>query len=556
MSVTDLDRHATVASDAKAMRTVAWARVILVAVLAGVGSFLDHHDGLFLLIGLVWVPWSAAVLLAADDEVRLLARVGGPLGDVAALFAVQLLAPQAQHAVLFGYLVTVVFTTFTAGRVLAGALAAAALTLSLVASSQAPSDERLTSAEVLPFAGALVAVLLLARRSLSVHARVSARAEGLRTKADVILATVVGGVVVTDRTGRVIEANPAAERIVGAGGPLAGHTCAEALGLHSGAKTLDCSDGCPLLLLAGPDVSQGQELWRVNAAGEKQPILARAVTLSTSDGIEVVHSIQDITRLKQAEEAKTLFLATASHELKTPLTVINGFAETLTRYQDLDPETQQMALTAIRTRGKELARVVDRLLLSSRIEAGKVALVTQPVALLPLLRERVASLAQVTDRSISCDLPESLQEVRAEPDALITVMDHLLENALKYSPDGGSVEVTAVEDGDRTRITVTDHGIGMDAEQAAHCFDKFWQAESTDVRRFGGTGIGLYIVHSLVEAMDGRITVSSTPGKGTGFTVELSAASAVPGPRESGQGESTSIREFMRQIGVPSGGTR
>jgi len=100
---------------------------------------------------------------------------------------------------------------------------------------------------------------------------------------------------------------------------------------------------------------------------------------------------------------------------------------------------------------------------------------------------------------------------------------------------------------------VSDEGIGMDAEQAAQCFDKFWQAEQGDVRRFGGTGIGLYIVRSLVEAMGGRISVRSTVGAGTTFVVELlpGGPSSLPDDDRRGVGESTMIREFMRQIGVP-----
>ncbi len=536
---------------------MAWLRLCVVVGVAAAGSFKPgSHAAVFLLIGLLWIPWACVVLLAADDADRRLARVGGPVGDVVALFTVHVTDSAAARAVLFGYLVVIVFAAFTAGRALATALAAAAVGLSLAASVSAPPGQQLGQDDLLPFASALVAVLLLARRSLSVHELVRARAEGLRTKADVILATVVGGVVVTDRTGTVLQANPAAERILGGPGALAGRPCHEALGLHAGARELDCSRGCALLRLDDKDSSQGQEVWRTTSSGEKQPLLASAVTLTTSEGVEVVHSVQDITRLKQAEEAKTLFLATASHELKTPLTVINGFAETLYRYEDLDAQTQHAALSAIRSRAQELTRVVDRLLLSSRIEGGRVSMSTRPVALPALMRDRADGLAQVTQRTITCTVPDDLQPVLADSDAFVTVIDHLLENALKYSPDGSPVHLAAVDDGDRVRLSVRDSGIGMDAEQAARCFDKFWQAESTDVRRFGGTGIGLYIVHSLVEGMGGAIRVESSPGHGTTFTVELVAVSAVPVPRASGQGEPTSIREFMRQIGVPSGGER
>ena len=132
------------------------------------------------------------------------------------------------------------------------------------------------------------------------------------------------------------------------------------------------------------------------------------------------------------------------------------------------------------------------------------------------------------------------------------MVDHLLDNAIKYSPGGQPVEVEIHAAGDDVLLTVTDAGVGMDAEQAARCFDKFWQAESTDVRRFGGTGIGLYIVRSLVEAMHGDIAVSSALGAGTTFTVRLRRAFAeAPDRGATPDKEPSVIREFMRQIGVP-----
>src|SRR5204863_4560677 len=125
---------------------------------------------------------------------------------------------------------------------------------------------------------------------------------------------------------------------------------------------------CALLALAGPNGNDPNETWRLDASGRKQPLLANAEAVTDDHGrtVEVVHSLRDITRLKQAEEAKTLFLATASHELKTPLTVIRGFADTLLAFDDFDAERRTAALQAIRIRSEELVRIVDRLLLSSR----------------------------------------------------------------------------------------------------------------------------------------------------------------------------------------------
>ena len=275
------------------------------------------------------------------------------------------------------------------------------------------------------------------------------------------------------------------------------------------------------------------EAWRPARDGGRQPLLVSVNALPAADGpdVEVVHSIRDITRLKQADEAKTLFLATASHELKTPLTVINGFAKTLTT-RSLTPQKQREALAAIRRRGEELARVVDRLLLSSRIEAGRAEVSDCSVDLIPLIYERAAALATATDRQIDVDLPDDLAAVSGDPSALTTVVDHLLENAVKYSPDGETVAVTAAAEMANGAcfviVNVADGGVGMDPSTVAHCFDKFWQADASGTRRFGGTGIGLYIVRSLVEAMGGTVSVHSELGNGSVFSFRLPATTARP----------------------------
>ncbi|HET7720584.1 MAG TPA: ATP-binding protein, partial [Acidimicrobiales bacterium] len=241
-----------------------------------------------------------------------------------------------------------------------------------------------------------------------------------------------------------------------------------------------------------------------------------------------------------------------SHELRTPLTVISGFAATLRGDPEPDPAMRDRALAAIERRTVELTKIIDRLLLSSRIEAGRVELKLRPTEVGPLLSERAEALAAATGRTVAVKADGGIPAVQAEPQAFVTVIDHLLDNAIKYSPGGEPVEVEVEVTEMDVRVRVTDAGIGMDPEQAARCFEKFWQAESTDVRRFGGTGIGLYIVHSLVEAMQGDIEVSSELGAGTAFTVTLRRAGAeVPDEEQAPAKEPSVIREFMRQIGVP-----
>src|SRR5581483_2040150 len=436
-------------------------------------------------LGLVGVPWATLVLFAADRPGSPWAVVGGPAGDLAALFAVHWSVPAAADAVLVGYVVVVAFAGYTAGRTVAGPLAVAAVLLAVAAEDLGPGAGSLGTGAVTALAAAVLALVVLLDRTVELQNR--AAADSTR------LARVADSVVVTDSAGCVRECNPAAERLVGL--PLeqvVGRTCAEVLGLRVDDLPLDCSRRCGLLGLASADGARPHETWRLDAAGRPQPLLANAEAVVDDRGrtVEVVHSLRDITRLKQAEEAKTLFLATASHELKTPLTVIRGFADTLLAFDDFDPDRRTAALQAIRIRSEELVRIVDRLLLSSRIEAGRVQVNPVRLELAPLLLERVLSLRAATGRPIELQLDDAVPDVSADGSALASVVDHLLDNALKYSPGGEPVAFRAVAEDTAVRIDVTDGGIGMDAEQAGRCFDKFWQAESTDVRRFGGTGIG------------------------------------------------------------------
>lgn len=393
-----------------------------------------------------------------------------------------------------------------------------------------------------------------------------------KEKSEAILARVGEAVVVTDARGTIKQWNHVAGWHLGwdpamNGGP---RTCAALLGLYDGEESLDCSTGCALLALQqhGDAGTTGRELWRSRIDGRRQPLLATASPLVDSEGtvFEVVHSLRDVTRLKEAEEAKNLFLATASHELRTPLTVIQGFAQLLQSASNEDG-TWDTALDAIARRSLQLNSIVERILLSSRIEAGRVEVHARPLRIEPILREEVNALAASRGREVTLTITDALPEAHADPTAVTSIVQHLLENALKYSPSGGPIEARAWADARRLSISIGDHGVGMDEEQVVRCFDKFWQAESTDVRRFGGTGIGLYIVRSLALAMDGDVRVESVPGVGSTFTVSLPVAGApileagspplVAAPPNLANdapvsSERSTIQEFMRQIGIPA----
>ena len=368
-----------------------------------------------------------------------------------------------------------------------------------------------------------------------------------------------GATMVTDAQGTVLATNPGVAAITGTT-PEAGRPCAAALGLNVGERPLDCSEGCPLVKEAEATSHMGQEVWRRQANGRRQPVLVSARELP--DG-RVVHSLWDASAVKEAEEAKTLFLATASHELKTPLTVIRGFAQLLSSSRLTDESARAEAIAAIERRAIHLGEIVERLLLSSRIEAGRVELERTEVDVTAIATEQVDAVGTSRDYDIALAIQPGTPKVWGDVAALSTVIDHLIDNAVKYSTDGSPISVAIGHSSNTVEIEVADRGIGMTDDELAHCFDRFWQAESGDDRTFAGTGIGLYIVRSMVEAMGGSIQATSEPGLGSMFSVTLRRAD-LPFGEPDGDGddpdqpftpEPSVIREFMRQIGVERRGT-
>jgi signal transduction histidine kinase/ActR/RegA family two-component response regulator len=228
------------------------------------------------------------------------------------------------------------------------------------------------------------------------------------------------------------------------------------------------------------------------------------------------------TELERANQAKNEFLSRMSHELRTPLAAIMGFSE-LFALADLDEQKREWAATIVRA-GKHLLQLVDEVLDISRVEAGELRLSLEPVAVKPLLDEAIELIQPLAEgRRVVIHPPEIADGsgyVRADSQRLKQVMLNLLSNAVKYNREGGEVQVSvdAVDSG-RTRIAVADTGLGIDPESLAKLFTPFERlGAGADVQ---GTGLGLALSRSLVEAMDGTLDVESTPGEGSTFTVEL-----------------------------------
>ncbi len=239
-------------------------------------------------------------------------------------------------------------------------------------------------------------------------------------------------------------------------------------------------------------------------------------------GVEgVVWTVRDMTDRARLERAKSEFVATASHELRSPLTSIKGFVELLARASDGMSERQREFIDIILRSTDRLVELVNDLLDVARIDADRVELERRPTDVGEAIREvaelmgpRLAEKQQRLDVRVSPALPPAV----ADPGRLRQIIANLLTNAHQYTPADGRLGVGAELDDDRILIWVTDSGVGMTAEQVERAFDRFYRASSS------GTGLGLSIVKSLVELHGGQIEVDSQPGRGTTFRLRLPAA--------------------------------
>jgi signal transduction histidine kinase len=242
---------------------------------------------------------------------------------------------------------------------------------------------------------------------------------------------------------------------------------------------------------------------------------------------EQVIDFRDVTAAKELEEAKDLFLATTSHELRTPITVVQGFASTLaSRWDQLADEDRRSAVQTIADRAGALARLVEQLLLGSRAGANQLAVSTASFDLAGLLSTAAAAFRQLSEQHVvTADIAADLPAASGDPMATDIIIGQLLENAIKYSPDGGVVSVAARPLDGGIEVTVTDAGIGIAPADRERIFERFVQGETGDRRRFGGIGLGLYIVRQLARAQGGEVTAHGHDGGGTVMRLRLSAAS-------------------------------
>ncbi len=336
-------------------------------------------------------------------------------------------------------------------------------------------------------------------------AEVAEHAEDAR-RARAVLEGSPSGVLVVDAAGIVVSANPALARLVELRGDPVGRRPIEVVRVAEIQAMVD-------------RVLAGHSLEPVEATSG-----ARDLTLmgaSVPGGALVL--VQDMTRFRTAERARTAFVANVSHELRTPIASVIGFSEAILAGEP-DPDTASMAEAVLRN-GKRLRDLFDDLLELSRIESRSRELPLVRARLAPVLAAAVApAVDAAVERKHVVELhcPEALF-VKTNAEALEAIVRNLALNAVAYTPAGGHITVTATVEGGGVRVEVRDDGIGIEKKHHERIFERFYRVDEGRTRGAGGTGLGLAIVKHLAIATRCRVTVRSALGEGSSFTVHLPA---------------------------------
>jgi len=341
------------------------------------------------------------------------------------------------------------------------------------------------------------------------------------------------GVLVLDNTGRALYANPfflsAFHAASGVEGKDIGEVIKNAALLKTAGDFIKAKRKDPLDV----EINEGGRFFNVHIVSLEDKSLSEGVTLFGS-----LIFLQDITEEKRLETIKKDFVANVSHELRTPLASIKGYSETLLDgialfdgglggIAPLDArDTTKDFLRIIDKHATRMSRLIDDLLTLSRLESHQMTLVYAPVDVKELVISTTAGFrkqAEGKGLKLTTAIPDGLPKVSGDRDRIEQVVVNLLDNAIKYTPSGGSVLVSADKSDGFVKVDVADTGIGIPADDMPRIFERFYRVDKARSREMGGTGLGLAIVKHIINAHNGSLNVESRPGKGSTFSFSIKA---------------------------------
>ncbi len=337
--------------------------------------------------------------------------------------------------------------------------------------------------------------------------------EESQRRLQVTMESLSDGVVTVDSKGVVTDANPAARRLLPA-----------------------ATIASPIRDVLVNDTVKPRKVERLLAGLERQELRTGegrtelAITASpmgTPEGGSVL-SIRDVSDRARLERMKDEFVLTASHELRSPLTSVQGFAELLMLERDQLSDKHAETVEIILDNTRHLVRLLNDLLDLARSDAGRLAINPVRCEIGPIVAGAARLIMGLTNsrgQRLEVEIESDLPQVSAEPDRIMQVLVNLLTNATEYCPEGATVKVTASAVGSEVEVAVSDDGPGIPADQLDHVFDRFTRGEAGLTQRVGGTGLGLAIAKSLIELHGGAIGVTSKEGEGATFRIVLPALS-------------------------------
>ncbi len=352
---------------------------------------------------------------------------------------------------------------------------------------------------------------------------------------DSILGSMTDGLWVYDSAGMVVDVNPAALAMFGLG------SRSEAVSRGSfqdfnlrypDGKPIPASDLPHARALSGAVVPDYLAVGTHLITGKHLDLSIGAAPIESGGIVGAVLVVRDITALQELDRKKDEFLSVASHELRTPLTTIKGYAQLIAQaLEDLSPDERSSYLSSILSEIERMMGLISELLDVSRIETNRLQIRPQPVEWTAFL-ERQASAFRVQNPKRGIRFHSTIPQARLliDPDRMRQVIDNLISNAIKYSPDASEISVSVELEGDMVQTSIRDQGIGIPKDEISHLFERFHRARNVSSRYYGGLGLGLYIAKAIVEAHRGSITVTSEEGKGSTFTLSLPASMEASAP--------------------------
>ena len=345
-----------------------------------------------------------------------------------------------------------------------------------------------------------------------------------RNKVLAILGGMVEGVVAIDADERIVHMNAVAARLLGAD-PAA----VEGRRIWEVTRVLAVSDLLDHARKTGEPRSAACSLVPPGDAGRAQveiELRASAIRDGAGELFGAVLVMHDVTELRRLENVRRDFVANVSHELKTPLTAIRGMIETMIDDPEMPKEMQSRFLDRVRDQSMRLSALVTDLLSLAKIEANEGRGERTLIDLRARLRDAVARFGDVAARkriTLALELPEDAATVQADEESLRQILDNLLDNACKYTPEGGHVWARILRRPGELRVEVEDTGIGIEPADQARVFERFYRVDKARSRDLGGTGLGLSIVKHLANSLGGTVSLESSPGRGSTFRVHFPA---------------------------------